>query len=163
MGNVRKTKYHALVQPRLEQIMTWAENGVIDEKIAERLKIAYSTFKEYLKKYPELSAALKKGKEKANDTVEKALYQKATGFYAPVIKSYKVRRVEYNPETGKKIKEYEELVQAEEQEYFPPDTGAICFWLKNRQKERWSENPQKNDHDKEMLKIAKAKQKAGEF
>lgn len=55
----------------------WARDGLTDEQIAHNMGIAYSTFKEWKKKYPTFSAALKKGKEVVDFAVENALLKTA--------------------------------------------------------------------------------------
>lgn len=52
-------------------------------------------------------------------------------------KPIKVRKVEYNDETGKKIREVEEIVETVEEVHVPADTTAQIFWLKNRKPEAW--------------------------
>lgn len=67
------------------------------------------------------------------------MYKKAIGFYAREQKAFKVKTVEYDEATGRKIKEFEELKTAEEVHYFEPDIKAIIFWLKNRKPDIWKE------------------------
>lgn len=76
----RKSKYQTHVEPMLFKIECWARDGLIDEQIAKKLGIAYSTFREYLNKFPALSAALKKGKEVVDYEVENALLKRALGY-----------------------------------------------------------------------------------
>lgn len=70
-------KYFTHVEPKLELIEGWARDGFTDEQISKNLGIAYSTFREYKKKYSALSTALKNGKEIVDYQVEKALLNKA--------------------------------------------------------------------------------------
>ena len=60
----------------------------------------------------------------------------ATACTCPVsythLKLFKVKRVEYDDQTGKKLREYEEIVQGTEEVYDSPSTTAQQFWLKNR-------------------------------
>lgn len=55
----------------------WARDGLNDEQIAEKIDIAASTLYEWKNKYPEISEALKKGKEVVDYQVENALLDKA--------------------------------------------------------------------------------------
>ncbi len=67
-----------LTEESLIRIQGWAMDGLSDEQIAtEKMGIAYSTFREWKKKYPALLAALKKSKEVADRKVENALYEAA--------------------------------------------------------------------------------------
>lgn len=157
----RRNKY-AEIKERLPEIIKWVESGFTDKEVAQKLGIAYSTFNDYLKKYSEFSEAIKRAKVKPNEAVENSLYKKATGFYVPVIKNYKLKTTTYG-ENGRKIKEEEILVEKEEQEYFPPETAAIIFYLINRMKNKWNNNPQKLDIEKAMLEIAQKKAESEDF
>lgn len=55
----------------------WARDGLTEEQIAKKMHIAYSTFKEWKRKYPAFSAAIKTGREVADYAVENALFKKA--------------------------------------------------------------------------------------
>ena len=65
----------------------WARDGLIDEQIANNCGVAYSTFRVYKNQYPELAAALAKGKEVADYEVENALFKRATGYTVKAQKS----------------------------------------------------------------------------
>jgi hypothetical protein len=63
-------------QLNLEKVEVIASMGLIDEQIAVILGISPRTLN-YWKKYPEFSAALKRGKLKADFQVTQSLYKKA--------------------------------------------------------------------------------------
>ena len=69
--------------------------------------------------------------------VEQALYQSAVGGVRPVSKLFKLKRVEYDDQTGKQVREYEEIVTGTEEVYDTPSTTAQQFWLKNRLPRQW--------------------------
>ena len=71
------SKYETYVKDKLILVEGWTLDRVFDEQISRNLGIAYSTFKEYKKKYPDLLSALKKGKEVVDYEVENALYKAA--------------------------------------------------------------------------------------
>ena len=52
-------------------------------------------------------------------------------------KLFKLKRVEYDDQTGKKVREYEEIVTGTEEVYDTPSTTAQQFWLKNRLPRQW--------------------------
>ena len=72
-----KSKYETHVADRLEVITGWCRDGIIEEEIAKRLGIGYSTLLKYKNLHVELVEALKEGKEVADYRVENALYSKA--------------------------------------------------------------------------------------
>ena len=124
---------------KLKLLAAWARDGLTDKEIAERMGIARSTLNLWKKKFSVISDALKKGKEITDIEVENSLYQRALGYTKKIKKTFKCKRVEYDQATGRKIKEWEELVEGEDEVHVPADVGAICFWLKNRKPEIWKE------------------------
>ena len=55
----------------------WARDGLTDEQIAQNAGINPGTLYDWKRKYPQISEALKKGKEVVDFLVENALLQKA--------------------------------------------------------------------------------------
>jgi hypothetical protein len=119
---------------KLELIEGWARDGLTDEQIADNMGIHVSTLYEYKKKYPELSEALKKGKEVIDRQVENALLKRALGYEYQEVK----RELKHNKETGKKEMMITEVKTKEVQ----PDTTAQIFWLKNRKPDEWRDKQQ---------------------
>lgn len=152
-----KSKWETHVKDKLILVEAWARNGLTDEQISKNLGIAYSTFREYVKKYSALSAALKKGKEIVDIEVENALLKRALGYkYDEVTKEL----IE-NQETGTSELKVTKVVTKE----VIPDTTAQIFWLKNRKPEEWRDkkevkhdgninNPYENLTKEQLLKIA---------
>jgi hypothetical protein len=125
----------------LEHIRRLAESGLSDEEIGLSSGLGLSIFRRWKKKYPDFAAAIELGRSGADYAVVEALYKKAVGYNVTLSKTYKLKRVEYDAATGKKIREYEELATGIDENYVPGDLKAETFWLKNRQPERWSEKP----------------------
>ena len=70
----------------------WARDGLTDEQIMHNMGIqSKSTFYGYKKRYPNISNALKKGKEVADYEVENALFKRALG-YTIQVKEQKIDR-----------------------------------------------------------------------
>lgn len=133
-----KGKYHDWLTPEgLLKIEGWARDGLTDEQIAKNIGIRAGTLYEWKNRFPEFSEALKKGKEVVDREVENALLKKALGYTVEVQKAVKVRRAEYDPRTGRKVAEYEEIVPGVEEVHVPADTTAQIFWLKNRKPGEW--------------------------
>lgn len=105
----------------------FARQGLSDKQIAYNLGICKDTYYKYIKDFPDFSEAIKKGKEVIDFEVENALFKRAVGF------EFEETQTEYIG-TGKKAK----LKSVKKiKKFFPPDTGAIIFWLINRQKTIW--------------------------
>lgn len=133
----------------LESIRRLAEDGYSDEEIGLRSGIGVSLLRRWKKQHPEFAAAIELGRSSADYAVVEALYKKAVGYNVALSKTYKLKRVDYDPETGKKLREYEELATGIDESFVPGDLKAETFWLKNRQPERWSDKPDRSIYDSE--------------
>lgn len=132
-----KSQYPIKVEPKLELIEGWTRDGLVIDQIAENLGISKTTLYSYMKKYPELSERLKKGKEISDYQVENELFKKAVGFTRKEKRPVKIKEVEYSE--GKRVKETERIEMVEEEVYYPPELGAQVFWLKNRRPDKWKD------------------------
>jgi hypothetical protein len=104
--------------------------GATDKEIAKFFDVSEPTINTWKKKYPKFLVSLKKGKDEADLKVAASLFKRATGFTLPdtYIDHFKGVIVE------KKIKKH-----------YPPDVTAIIFWLKNRQRDKWTDT-KVNEH-----------------
>lgn len=89
-----KGKYQRWLEPEgLALLEGWARDGLTDEQIAKKMSCAVSTLYDWKEKYPEISEALKKGKEVVDYEVENALLASALdGNTAAIIFWLKNRR-----------------------------------------------------------------------
>ena len=138
MEEMAKSKAEKWLEPDgLLRIEGWARDGLTEEQIAKNMGVSRSTLSDYKVKYPDILRAIKNSKEVADREVENALFNKATGYTVKLKKPMKVRHVEYDEQTGKKIAEYERIEYIEEEVHVPADTTAQIFWLKNRKPNEW--------------------------
>ncbi len=133
------------------RLEAYARDGLTDEEIAKRLDISTSTLYEWKKKYPEISEALKKGKEIPDIEVENKLFESACGIKVTVKEPIKVKEVTYKD--GKKVKEKETVVMAEKEIYVPPQVLAQIFWLKNRKPDVWRQKDKPENDSAAMDKL----------
>ena len=127
MTSIAKGKYHEwLQQDNLLMIEGWARQGLTDEQIASNIGVNKTTLYDWIKRFPNISNALKKGKAPVDFEVENALYKRAVGFEYEEVETL---IEEVNGETKKKVKRTKRTAL--------PDTSAIIFWLKNRKPEQW--------------------------
>lgn len=116
-------KYHNWIELEgLLKIEGWARDGLTNEQIAGNMGISRETLNQWSKKYPDISDALKKGKEVADRQVENALLKRALGY------KYEEMKVEKGPDGSKTTVTIKEVI---------PDVTAQIFWLKNRKPEQW--------------------------
>ena len=141
-----KGKYQDwLTDDGLLLIEGWARDGIKDEDIAKKkIGVSYSTFREWVAKFPALSAALKKGKAPVDTKVENALLNSATGYYVTVKKPkvVKTRRQLAN----KGMIEEEHIEYVDEEIYVAPNVTAQIFWLKNRKPDKWRERREEKEN-----------------
>lgn len=124
-------------EDKLLLLESWARAGLSDQDIASNIGINVRTLYKWKNKSVRIRQSLKNGKEVADYKVENALYKKAIGFTA-IDKVVSTKRVvEYKD--GKRVREISEPVVVEFERYYPPDTVAEIFWLKNRKPELWRE------------------------
>lgn len=125
----RPTKYNPEYHPA--EVMKYCLAGLIDTQIAQLFEISVSTFYEWKNEYIEFSEAIKKGKEEADCKVASMLFRKAVGFKEKRQVPFKVKKTINGEGSEEKI----EIVEVED--YYPPETSAQIFWLKNRQPQTW--------------------------
>lgn len=116
-----------LTDDGLLRVEGWARDGLIDEQIAHNMGIAYSTFRDWVGKFPALSASLKKGKAPVDIEVENALLKRAMGY------DVEETITDIEELAGGKTKKHIRTVKR----HIPPDTAAQIFWLKNRRPNKW--------------------------
>lgn len=119
----------------MELLRGWARNGLTDEDIAANMGISRSTLSEWKKNYPDISDALKRGREYADMRVENQMYQNAVGYTYTEQQAIKVKRT-YWDNAGRKC-EAEDVKIVDVVRYHPGETTAQIFWLKNRRPEEW--------------------------
>ena len=109
--------------------------GATDEDLAEVFDVETRTISNWKVSHPEFFQALKRGKREADAEVAESLYHKATGMEYVEEQAIKVKTVEY--ENGKRKSEKQHIEVVAVKKFLPPDTTAIIFWLKNRDREHW--------------------------
>ena len=92
-------------------------------EIADCFNVTTRCLKNRLNQYPELRAAVDAGNDVFNPRIERALAERAMGFWVDM-------------EEVKITKDGDE-VRYTIRKYFPPDVTACIYWTKNRLKERW--------------------------
>ena len=104
--------------------------GATDNEVIQSLGIARSTFYLWKQEHEAFLQACRGGKDFFdNNEIENTLLQKAKG-------GYRVEEV-----TVKKDAEGNMIEEITKTRTQPPDTGAIKYWLNNRNPKRWAEQP----------------------
>lgn len=117
----RPTKYR---DEYVEVAKELCMRGAVDADLATAFGVSVSTITTWKVQFPEFLAAIKVAKPIADANVEDSLYRRAMG--------YTRTETEYKVVGGK-------LRKIEVERYYPPDTTAMIFWLKNRKSASWSD------------------------
>lgn len=128
-----------LTEDALTLLEGWARDGLTDEQLAGKIGIGARTLYDWKLKYPQISQALKKGKEVVDIQVENALLKRALGY------EFQEERVERSAKDGVKV--------VQTIKHIPPDTTAQIFWLKNRRPDRWRDKPEPAAADEGGIQI----------
>ncbi|WP_309245217.1 Xaa-His dipeptidase [Clostridium sp. CF012] len=148
----RSDSYEEIIESHLDQIESWLEQNLTDKEIAENLDVAYSTYR----KYKSISVALKGRiatvKDKKNQIVEQSLYKCCNGYkyYEEVIS--KVKK-EVLAADGVTVLNVEDIVISNVKKYKGPELAAQKYWLNNKNKVKWKDDPNKVDNDKKLIKL----------
>ena len=105
-----------------KQVEKLCKLGATDKELAGFFEVSLRTLQYWKKEYPQFLHSLKSGKMIADADVAQRLYERAMG--------YEHAETKFFHHQGK-------IVSVETTTYYPPDTTAAIFWLKNRQPENW--------------------------
>ncbi len=136
---------------KLLLLKAWARDGLTDKQIAGNMGINTRTLYLWKKRSIQIFQSLKTGKEAADIEVENALYKKALGFREMEQTLSTRKTVEYD--NGRRVREITEPVVTETQKYYPPDTAAAIFWLKNRKPGQWRDKQEQKINLTEAVRI----------
>jgi len=103
-------------------VLFLALKSFTDKEITKVLEITEQTLNNWKKAYPDFFESLKDAKKEADKSVEKSLFERATGYEHPEEKIFN--------NNG-------QIVRAETTKHYPPDPTSMIFWLKNRQPDKW--------------------------
>lgn len=132
------------VDEQLPAIESWARQGLTEIQICKNLGISVNTLNIYKKQYPQLKEFLKRGRATIVSEIENALVKRALGSTYEEVKT-SIRMID-----GVETKYTEKT-----RKYLPPDVGACCFLLKNKDRGNWSDNPIKMDIERQIFEFHK--------
>ncbi|MGL5149725.1 MAG: Xaa-His dipeptidase [Clostridium sp.] len=142
-----------IIDNSLNIIKEMLEAGKADKDIAKRLDISYASYKNYKSKSVAVKAIYDEVKNTRNEEVENSLFKLCNGFTYHEEVATKVKE-EYEGSQGQTlIKESVKVTKV--RKYSKPDLNAQKYWLNNKKKASWKEDPHKVSNDKENLKLKK--------
>jgi hypothetical protein len=123
----RPSTYH----PDLcEQAHNYCLLGATNDELAEFFGVSPRTIDSWIATIPEFAEAVRKGKASADARAARALFDRAIGYERKVKRTALYRGQE---------KSVTNTV------YYPPDTQACIFWLRNRRRRSWRDQPPEPD------------------
>lgn len=124
-------KYNALYHD--DWAWSLAAMGATNDEIADAMGVSKRTILRWAKEHESFGKALSEGKGVSDAKVIRSLYQMATGYEYTEEK----RIVEYEADGSVKPVRVEKTIK-----HVQPSVAAQCFWLKNRQRDRWQDRPE---------------------
>ncbi len=98
--------------------------GATDAQLADFFEVSVSTINLWKVQHSAFSESIRVPKDLADERVEQSLFRRAMGYE--------------HDEVDIKVVD-KEIVMTPIRKYYPPDTTAMIFWLKNRNPEQWRE------------------------
>jgi hypothetical protein len=115
----RPSKFKEEFIPQAEKL---CKLGATDMEIADFFGVEVRTLYRWKAENEQFCQALKAGKDVADERVERSLFARANGYE--------------HDETDIRVVGGE-IVQTPIRKFYPPDTTACIFWLKNRRPAEW--------------------------
>lgn len=140
-----------IIESNLTQVISMLKDGCKDKEIIEFLGISRSAWKAKKNSNSKLKQAIDEVKEVRNEQVEDALFKCCTGYhyYEEVVTKVKE---EIEGENGIVLVK-EDVKKSLVKKYKGPDVVAQKYWLNNRKKAQWKDDPNKVENDKKALKL----------
>jgi hypothetical protein len=98
--------------------------GATNDELADFFEVSARTLDDWLKAHPDFAQAVRNGRDAADASIARRLYQRAVG---------------YDYDTQKIFVYRGEAVKVDHTVHLPPDVGACIFWLRNRRRRQWME------------------------
>lgn len=145
------TPKECIIYDSLALIESMVERDLTDKEIAEKIGVTYSTFKRFKAQNSELKAIIAQGKDKKNQTVEQSLFKCCNGYkyYEEVITKVKTETLA----TDGTVLVNEEVIISNVKKYKGADLAAQKYWLNNKNKVKWKDDPYKVENDKKLTKL----------
>lgn len=151
-----------IIESNLTQVISMLKSGCMDKEIIEFLGISRSAWKAKKNSNDKLKQAIDEIKEARNEQVEDALFKCCTGYhyYEDVVTKVKEQVLSDDGET---ILVKEDVKISKVKKYKGPDVVAQKYWLNNRKKIAWKDDPNKVEIDKKALKLKEKEIEAKTF
>ena len=126
-------------EEKIKMALSLANKGLTKKEISERLNISVRTLERYQKNNSELATKIKENEKDLSQLIKIAF---------KVAKGYKNK-------TNKVLKTKDGIEVVEVEESIPPSPDMIKYLLNNRDRINFSNNPNKDKLDRELLELKK--------
>ncbi len=140
------------LEDQLGLIISMIKDGATDKEIIERLGISASTWKRKKTQNSKIREAIDELTDERNQEVEESLFKCCTGYsyYEEVVTKVKE---EVLADDGETIITKEDVKISKVKKYKGPDINAQKYWLNNKKKAVWKDDPHKVENDKKLTKL----------
>ena len=140
-----------IIESNLTQVISMLKDGCKDKEIIEYLGISRSAWKAKKNNNLKLKQAIDEVKEVRNEQVEDALFKCCTGYHYYEDVVTKVKEDILTEDGIVLVKEDVKISKVKK--YKGPDIAAQKYWLNNRKKASWKDDPNKVENDRKSLKL----------
>ena len=140
-----------IIESNLTQVISMLKDGCKDKEIIEYLGISRSAWKAKKNNNLKLKQAIDEVKEVRNEQVEDALFKCCTGYHYYEDVVTKVKEDILTDDGIVLVKEDVKISKVKK--FAKPDVNAQKYWLNNRKKAAWKDDPNKVDIDRKNLKL----------
>ena len=140
-----------IIESNLTQVISMLKDGCKDKEIIEYLGISRSAWKAKKNNKSKLKQAIDEVKEVRNEQVEDALFKCCTGYHYYEDVVTKVKEDILTEDGIVLVKEDVKISKVKK--YKGPDIAAQKYWLNNRKKASWKDDPNKVENDRKSLKL----------
>lgn len=141
------------LESRLPLIISMLKDGCTDKEIVEKLGIGSTTWKRKKVQNKKIKQAIEEIIDAKNQEVEEALFKCCTGYHYYEEVATKVKEEVEGEKGNVLVKESVKISKVKK--YRGPDVVAQKYWLNNKKKAVWKDDPHKASNDKENIKLKK--------
>ena len=149
--NMARKSVDEIIESNLTQVISMLKDGCKDKEIIEFLGISRSAWKAKKNNNSKLKQAIDEVKEARNEQVEDALFKCCTGYHYYEDVVTKVKEDILTDDGTVLVKEDVKISKVKK--FARPDVNAQKYWLNNRKKAQWKDDPNKVENDKKALKL----------
>lgn len=140
-----------IIESNLITVISMLKDGCKDKEIIEFLGISRSAWKAKKNSNSKLKQAIDEVKDERNEQVEDALFKCCKGYHYWEEVATKVKE-EVKCEDGTVLVK-EDVKISNIKKYKGPDVVAQKYWLNNRKKAAWKDDPNKADNDRKNTRL----------